>query len=320
MNGTWSIALLGSVVAVALSSATARAQQEPGADEAEAAAMREFEASLGWKTGEVPLAGGVASLHLPASLRYLDPADTQRVLEQAWGNPSGGGTLGMLFPSDQGPFDDLGWGVVITFEQEGYVEDDDAASLDFDELLSTMKSQSAKENELRRQQKVATVQLVGWATPPRYDAASKKLYWAKELAFEGSPEHTLNYNIRMLGRRGVLVLNAVAGMSQLAQIEGEVPAILGAVEFNPGHRYADFDPGVDKVAAYGIGALIAGKVAAKAGFFKVLVAMLLAAKKLVIVVVVGLLALVRRVLWGRAPEPAPLASPPPGEPPAAPAT
>src|SRR2546426_2131137 len=34
---------------------------------------------------------------------------------------------------------------------------------------------------------------------------------------------------------------------------------------NEGHRYADFVPGTDKVAEYGIAALIAGGVAAKAG-------------------------------------------------------
>jgi hypothetical protein len=60
------------------------------------------------------------------------------------------------------------------------------------------------------------------------------------------------------------------------------------VEFEPGNRYADFNPDVDEVAAYGIGALVAGKVAAKAGLFKGLIAVLLASKKLLILGLIGL--------------------------------
>ena len=37
------------------------------------------------------------------------------------------------------------------------------------------------------------------------------------------------------------------------------------MEFNEGNTYADFDPDIDEIAAYGIGGLIAGKVLAKVG-------------------------------------------------------
>ncbi len=53
------------------------------------------------------------------------------------------------------------------------------------------------------------------AAPPRYeDAATHKLYWAKELNFEGDSGDTLNYSICMLGRKGVLELNAIASIDQ----------------------------------------------------------------------------------------------------------
>jgi uncharacterized membrane-anchored protein len=66
-----------------------------------------------------------------------------------------------------------------------------------------------------------------------------------------------------------------------------VSHVLGLVEFKAGHRYIDFDPKVDKVAAFGLGALIAGGVAAKAGLFKGLIALLIAGKK---VALAGLIA------------------------------
>ena len=69
------------------------------------------------------------------------------------------------------------------------------------------------------------------------------------------------------------------------------------VEFNPGNRYADFNSGTDKVAEYGIAALILGGVAAKAGLLKAILAVLLAAK-FVVIGVLAVVAFVRRFLAG----------------------
>ena len=140
--------------------------------------------------------------------------------------------------------------------------------------------------------------LRAWGNPP--DSGAHKLYWAKDLKFADESLHTLNYSIRVLGRRGVLVLNAVASMDQLRSIKRDMAKVIGFVEFNGGHRYADFIPGTDKVAEYGIAALIAGSLAAKAGVFKLLLGALLALKKLIVVAAVGVAAFLRK-LFRRAP-------------------
>ncbi len=82
--------------------------------------------------------------------------------------------------------------------------------------------------------------------------------------------HTLNYDIRILGRRGALVMTAVSDLELLPEVAEGCKVLLAVTEFNEGHAYKDFDPGMDKIAAYGIGGLIAGKLALKAGFFKVI--------------------------------------------------
>ncbi len=261
--------------------------------DSESMTAEQFEASLDFQQGDIPLGDGVATLHVPEGYRYLAPDDAARLLTEGWGNPPGGSTLGMLFPADVSPLNDEGWGVVITFDEDGYVDDEEAAEIDYAKLLREMREGMAEENEERARLGYESLALIGWAAPPRYDSAANKLYWAKELKFGDAEDHTLNYNIRVLGRRGVLVLNAVASMDQLEPIEADMRNVLDLVEFNPGHRYADFVPGTDKVAAYGIGALIAGKVAAKAGFFKVILAGLLAMKKVVIVAVLGIGAAIR---------------------------
>jgi len=158
-----------------------------------------------------------------------------------------------------------------------------------------------------------SVDLIGWAKPPRYDAAAHKLYWAKELKFGGEKENTLNYNIRMLGRGGVLVLNVVASMHQLAQVEAATPAILAMVNFQDGHRYADYNSSTDKTATYGLAALVAGGIAAKAGLFKGLWLGILAFKKVILVALIAMAGSIKKFFaWirGRSSEPvAPNSSP-----------
>ena len=242
----------------------------------------QLDARLKYQQGTVVLGNSLATLQIPPDYRYLDPHQTDEVL-QVWGNPPDTGTLGMIVPSAASPLAAEGWAVIVTYDENGYVKDNDAATMDFDKLLNQMRDRVDEDNKARKEAGYHTFSLVGWAEPPHYDSASHKLYWAKELAFEGEPAHTLNYNIRILGRGGVLVLNAVASMAQMAEIKRASPDVLAMVNFNPGHRYADFIPGKDKVAEYGIAALIVGGIAAKAGLFKILLGLLIAAKKLVIV-------------------------------------
>lgn len=261
------------------------------------AKAKELEAKLQYQNGEINLRHDLAKLTVPENFRYLSPEDSEIVLSKFWGNPANSHTLGMILPADLSPLDQRCWAVVITFTEDGYVKDSDADKINYDDLLKQMKEATKENNEERVKEGYPAIDLVGWATPPRYDKATHKMYWAKELRFSDADtkENTLNYNIRVLGRRGVLVLNAVAGMNDFKMIEQHTPEIVSMVDFNEGHRYTDFDGKTDKVAAYGLAALIAGGIAAKAGFFKMLWVGLLAAKKLVIVGVIALVGLVKKI-------------------------
>ena len=277
--------------AVTMATATLAAQ--------ESLTPEEFESKLAYKTGTVQISGGMATVKLPESFRYLDEQDSRKLLV-AWGNPpeSAQDVLGMLVPSKISPLSEDGWAIVITYDEDGYVSDEDAKTLNFDKMLSEMQEQTTETNKLRETEGFEPVMLVGWAEPPHYDATSHKLYWAKELKFGASKDHTLNYAIRILGRRGVLQLNAVSSIGQLAAVKEGTPDVLAAVEFNEGHRYTDYLPGTDKAAAYGIGGLILGGAAAKAGLFKGIWLVLLASKKLVFGGLVALGALVKKFLGG----------------------
>lgn len=277
------------------------AGEEAGTDEP-AFTRAELDAFFAWHTGEILLGNGFARLRLGPEFRYLEPDEAKRVLEELWGNPPGEPTWGMVFPADLGPFDEECWAVVLRYEAEGHVADDDAAEIDYDELLASMQSGAREENEARAAAGFGTLEIVGWAERPHYDAAQHELFWAKELQFSDAPVRTLNYDVRLLGRKGVLSMNAVADMDALDVVRRGMAELLGSVEFTEGNRYEDFDSSVDQLAAYGIGGLIAGKLALKAGLFKGLLALLVASKKLVLVALVALAALARRFLGRKRPE------------------
>lgn len=251
--------------------------------------------SLDRQAGEIKLEKAGATLNVPEDFYYLNPRDAETVLVEVWGNPPGQETLGMLFPADMTPFDSGAWAVTLDYEEDGYVSDEDADKIDYIELLNQMKKDTAEASRERVKQGYDSMELVGWASPPYYDAATHKLHWAKEIRFGGTDANTLNYNIRVLGRKGVLLLNFIAGMDQKPVVELKLDTVLALADFDQGVRYADFTPGVDKVAAYGLGALVAGKVLAKTG---ILAALLLFFKKFIVFIVIGIGALFKG-LFGR---------------------
>jgi len=246
--------------------------------------------------GNVVLPGGLASLEVPSAFGYLSPDEASTLLYNVWGNPLGPKPLGVIVPEGFDPFADESWAVIITYQDDGHVSDEDADSIDYKELLEQMQESARQENSERTKEGYPSIELVGWATPPHYDKPTHKLYWAKDVVFGSGAVHTLNYNVRVLGKEGVLVLNAVADMNQLAQVEKGMQTVLGFVEFTQGNRYQDFDPSTGRMAAYGIGGLILAGAAAKSGLLKVILAGLLASKKLIVALVAAVGAGISRVL------------------------
>lgn len=225
------------------------------------------ERGLHFQTGIIPIEQGQVRLDTGSTLRYLGPEGARTVIVDLWGNPAeqAEGVLGMIFPVAAGPTADNGWGLVITRSHDGHVSDDDAAGADYAQVMRDLRSGLQDENADRKKAGYQTLDLVGWADPPRYDAATHKMYWAKEIAFAGESDHTLNYAVRILGRDSVLQLNAVSGMRLLPQVRGDMQAVLKQVSFTPGQRYEDYQPGSDKLAGYGVAALVGGVAAKKLG-------------------------------------------------------
>lgn len=209
--------------------------------------------------------GSVAELRLSDGWTYLDGKEGQTFLEQL-GNPPDDSVLGVAVSPDH---EETGVFSVFFYEDDGHVDDEETP--DYDELLAQMQASAEEEGKARRKAGFEGLKLLGWAEPPHYDRATHKLYWAERLLFDGTEGETLNYNVRVLGRTGHLIVRGVGSVELLPVVAAHQQRLLENTDFVAGKRYEDFDPAYDKVAAYGIGALIAGKVAAKAGLLKLLI-------------------------------------------------
>jgi uncharacterized membrane-anchored protein len=251
-----------------------------------------------YQQGPISLPGIGVKMTVPADYYFFGEMDSRRMLTEVWGNPpsSASAVRGMLMPSNKTPLDDT-WAAVITYDDDGYVSDEDAKNMDYADLLKTMQEGTAEASAERAKAGFGTMRLVGWASPPYYDPKTHKLHWAKEIEFDGKPNHTLNYDVRALGRKGVLKMNFVGDMKQLDEIQKVIPGVMAMPEFQQGFRYADYVPSTDKLAAYGIGGLIAGKVAAKLGLLALALAFLKKGFVLVLVAGAALLRGLKSLFW-----------------------
>ncbi len=205
---------------------------------------------LDFEKGKVKVGENLATLDLPDGFLYLQEKDARLVIEKAWGNPPAEGRIGLIIPPGEDVFAEKSWAIVVSWSEDGHVKDSDAADMDYNELLGQMQESTKEANKIRKEKGYPTMELVGWAERPHYDSVAKKLYWAKDLQFEGEDTRVLNYDIRILGRRGVLTLTAVADITDLVKVSKGCKGILDKVAFNKGHRYEDYQAG-DKVPAYG---------------------------------------------------------------------
>ena len=281
------------------------AQPAPSEADAKAyeAAMKQIAERLHPVTGDVPIPGANAMLRLGEDYYFLPADEARLVLTEGWGNPPevSNQVLGMVFPAGRSFTDDT-WGAVITYDPTGYVSDEDAGSVDYAELLTQLQSGEAELNAERTRQGYPAQHLVGWAQSPVYDSRTHSVVWAQNIQFQGEADNTLNYDIRLLGREGVLSLNMVTVMSKLDETRDAAQRFATAAEFTPGARYADFRQG-DRVAEYGVAGLVAAGVGATVAKKVGLLALLLAfGKKFIILIIAGLAlfgGFVRRLFRGK---------------------
>jgi uncharacterized membrane-anchored protein len=262
-----------------------------------AAAQQAEGPKVQWKAGPVTVDVGndLAQLQLPEGFSFAGPEDTRAVLERM-GNRTDGSELALVIPDAE----DENWFLVFEWGPVGYVKDDEKDRIDADALLKSIREGTENGNAWRKEHDIPALHVTGWAEPPHYDADTHHMVWGV-LASDDGGEKSVNYNVRVLGRDGVMSVTLVESAEKLAASKPNVEKLLGGFSYKQGKRYSEWVPG-DKVAQYGLTGLVAagaGAAAVKLGLLGFLGKFLAKMWKLVVVVAVGAVALVGKI-WNAA--------------------
>lgn len=229
---------------------------------------RQAEIDAAWQDAEKVAVRGPAPitlrdqavLQLPGDEAFVPQTQAAGVL-RAYGNTTSESLAGLIV----GTGEDNHWLVTIHFIKDGYIEDGDAKDWNADDLLKSLREGTEAANRERARRGFPELEIIGWVEPPAYDATTHRLVWSLSAQDKGGSNdrpHTVNYNTYALGRNGYFSLNLLTNSAEVEADKPIVHALLASLDYMPGKRYQDFDRSTDKVAAYGLAALI-GVVAVK---------------------------------------------------------
>jgi uncharacterized membrane-anchored protein len=255
------------------------------------------EAPYHWQLGPKPLSlGHEVQLSLPAGYVFLGMPDADRFLKKN-GSFDNEGVLGVVMSQDE----KQSWGIILDYQEAGYVKDDE--KLDPSAILKSIKEGTEEGNKQRVKNGFPALSVGEWTESPYYDHATHRLVWA--LPATSTTGTTINYNTRVLGRRGYVSLNLLSGAERIDTEKSNAATLLAATSFKNGARYEDFDKKTDKVAEYGLmglilgGAGIAAVKVAKVGLLAGLLKFIIAGWKIVAAFFIAMFAGIKKIFTGK---------------------
>ena len=218
-----------------------------------------------WQIGPTKLQVGTqGTLDLPAGYRALGPEHT-RDFQRMMDNQTSLAEVLTIVP------DDLAgqWFLLFSWEDCGYVSDDDREGLDADDILKACQENQKQANESRKANGQAPMFVVDWVVKPHYSEQTNRLESALLLEDEEGANWT-NFKTELLGRYGKFQVTLVCDLNVLQSLRPTVRSLLNRFRFDSGSTYAEYQKG-DKIAQYTLAGLAGGGAAAvlaKTGILK----------------------------------------------------
>jgi uncharacterized membrane-anchored protein len=207
--------------------------------------------AIKWEAGPtVGKIGSMAEIQVPEGYSFTGAEGAQELLV-LYGNPRNPNVLGAMVPDAE----DEDWTLIFQFSDIGYVDDSDRDSLDADAIMSDFQASIPAGNQQRRSMGMEEMNAMSWTERPFYSPATNNLTWALKLDFPSGS--SINYDIRLLGRSGVMEVTLVGDPETYTAAVPKVNKILEGYQFTSGNKYAEWKQG-DKVAAYGLAGLVGG--------------------------------------------------------------
>ena len=210
--------------------------------------------SLNWKKGPVLINFNEADskIEIPQDFQTLEDKDAQQVLY--WLNGITFDLINVYAINDDG--------AQYTFDyiKSGYVKTDDWIDVDPDEFIKEIRNNLKTSNDNRKKNGQATILNVSWKKKPYLDGTYDSVYYALNVQWSDNTSTTEGRAI-ILGREGYTTASYVSG--DKGYQEHMLLNLSKMHKFNDTKEYKDWKSG-DKVAAAGIGALLATTLGVKA--------------------------------------------------------
>lgn len=221
--------------------------------------------SIHGKTGNIKFGDANCMIRVPKGFVFIDREDAMHLLNDYWNNPEESDALafvyGALVKDTDSIYAEIKIAYTITYETTGHIFDKDAESIDYDNLLKSMRNDLKKEAD--KNPTGQRWELIGWAWEPKYDNINKVLSWARHFRHDG--KDVLNYDIRVLGKEGVVKISAVADFSAKSELIANKDIMSSCIEFDEGYRYSDYKENTDQVPQMTIESLIDGAIRENGG-------------------------------------------------------
>ncbi|MBO9576193.1 MAG: DUF2167 domain-containing protein [Sphingobium sp.] len=293
------------ILAAILAASVVSVAHEPAAAQSTQQAQLQAEIQAAWKAGvEAATAGPAeiklldqASLKIAADELFIPAAQANRIMV-ALGNSSSPERRGLIISKDER----APWMVDVSWTKEGYVRDGDAKEWQADALLESLKEGTEQSNAERIARGFPALDVIGWVEPPNYDATAHRLVWSlssRDRSSKANQPQGINYNTYALGRDGYFSLDLITGSDTISKDKQVARDLLGSLNFVQGKRYQDFNGSTDKVAAYGLAALVGAVAVKKLGLLAVIGVFLLKVWKLGLIALAAIGAAVKRFLGRR---------------------
>ncbi|MBP9852072.1 MAG: DUF2167 domain-containing protein [Candidatus Pacebacteria bacterium] len=227
----------------------------------------------------VLIAGGKVTMTLPDGYRFLPKGEAlflYEVAQEEKADEEIKKSMQGVLVYDGRFMDQSAIRMYLNHYDEGYISDEDASTIDGEEMAADLDKQTEKDNENKGDDEVKLVDTV-WIQKPLYDSKAHTFSFSNYFNEVISGEvalTTVNANITILGRTGLLSVGIVSDKKRIEEIGPITKEVNQMISFTEGNRYTDYNAATDKKSDITIAGLAAGvvgvKVLAKLGIWAVI--------------------------------------------------